>query len=176
LLLVHNPTMMFIVPGLLISGLAIIGAIVLSETPVITPYFGLDIHSFILATLGVLGGFQLVIFGLAASLYAVEVGYRPRPWLAYVSSPPVRLGAAAIGLILAFYEFLRIVIMASEWFIQGAGSFSNTRELVSAATVVVGGMQLLSAALFISIFAGRLKNKISAIHPEQQEKTQNRAV
>ncbi len=159
LFLVHNPTMMFIVPGLSILVLAIIGAIVLSETPLITPYFGLDVHSFILAALGVLGGFQLVVFGIAASLYAVEVGYKPSQWLARVSSAPVRLGASAIGLILAFFAFLHIAIMTGRWFYQGAGAFTNTRELVSSATIMVGGTQLLSAALFISIFSGRINRK-----------------
>jgi glycosyltransferase involved in cell wall biosynthesis len=159
LILVYNPTMVFVVPGLLIMALAIIGAVVLSETPVITPYFGLDIHSFILAALGVLGGFQLVVFGIAASLYAVEVGYKPRRWLSVLSSAPVRLGASAIGLILAFFEFFHIASMVVGWLYQGAGAFTNTREVVSAATIMVGSMQLLSAALFISIFAGRIDRK-----------------
>ena len=157
MLLVYNPIMMFIVPGLLIFSISIIGAIILSETTLITPYFGLDVHSFILATLGVLGGFQLIIFGTAASLYAVEVGLKAKPWLTAVSSAPVRLSASAIGLILALYEFFHIILIAGDWIYQGAGAFTNTRELVSAATILVGGMQLLSAALFISIFAGRIE-------------------
>jgi glycosyltransferase involved in cell wall biosynthesis len=164
MILVYNPTMVFVVPGLLILGLAIIGAVVLSENPLITPYFGLDVHSFILATLGMLGGFQLVIFGIAASLYSVEVGYKPRAWLAGVSSAPVRLGASAIGLILVLYEFLHVLSMAGGWISQGGGEFTSTRELVSAATVLVGGMQLLSAALFISIFAGRIDRKQKKAH------------
>lgn len=166
MVLVYNPTMIFVVPGLVIFVLAVIGAVVLSENPLITPYFGLDVHSFILATLGILGGFQLVVFGIAASLYSVEVGYKPSRWLSIISSAPVRLGVSTVGLVLIIYEFLHILILAGDWYAQGAGAFNNTRELVSAAAILVGGMQLLSAALFISIFAGRLKNKISAVHPE----------
>jgi glycosyltransferase involved in cell wall biosynthesis len=164
MVLVYNPTMIFVLPGLIILGLAVIGAVVLSENPLTTPYFGLDVHSFILATLGMLGGFQLVIFGIAASLYSVEVGYKPRAWLAGVSSARVRLGASAIGMIFVLYEFLHILNMGIEWLSQGAGAFTSTRELVSAATVLVGGMQLLSAALFISIFAGRIERKQKKPH------------
>jgi hypothetical protein len=54
---------------------------VLSKTAIVTPYFGLDVHSFILALLGILSGFQLVIFGTAAALYSVEAGCMPCKWL-----------------------------------------------------------------------------------------------
>ncbi len=156
--------MVFVVPGLFILIIAIVGAAILRETSLVTPYFGLDVHSFIIAALGVLGGFQLVVFGIAASLYSVEVGYKPRQWLVGVTSTPVRLGAAALGLILAFVELIHIAFIAGGWLLQGAGAFSNTREVVSSATILVGGLQLLSAALFISIFAGRISSKKKEIH------------
>lgn len=45
-------------------GLSIAYALILNEHPIVTPCFGLDIHSFILAFLDNLTGFQLVTFGM----------------------------------------------------------------------------------------------------------------
>jgi hypothetical protein len=42
------------------------------------------------------------------------------------------------------------------WLSQGGGPFLETNRLVAAAAATVFGLQLLSAGLFLSIFAGRL--------------------
>ncbi|HEY3193280.1 MAG TPA: glycosyltransferase family 2 protein, partial [Solirubrobacterales bacterium] len=72
LLLIYNPTLTFIVPGLILMAISVTGAILLSNGPVHTSYLGLNIHGFIVAALGLLAAFQLVIFGVAAALYGVE--------------------------------------------------------------------------------------------------------
>jgi len=64
LILVFNPARLFILPGALLMGLSIAYALILNEHPIVTPCFGLDIHSFILAFLDNLTGFQLVTFGM----------------------------------------------------------------------------------------------------------------
>src|SRR3954463_9469525 len=59
LLLTYTPTLTFIVPGLVLMGITVAGAVLLSNGPVHTSYLGLNIHSFIVAALGVLGPFSL---------------------------------------------------------------------------------------------------------------------
>ncbi len=157
LLLLYNPLATFIVPGLLVMLLAMAGASLLGQGPLVTPYFGLSIHSFIVATLGILASFQLMTFGFAAALYRVEAGYRPAGWLVAISARRVRLGGALAGLILAVVGFGEVVRLMARWVGGGLGEFFATREVVLAATVLVLGLQILSAALFISIFAGRLE-------------------
>ena len=137
--------------------LAIGTALVLSQGPVITAYFGLSIHSYILATLGALAAFQLIIFGTAAALYSVEVGYRPPAWLVMLSSRALRLGSGGIGFIMTAASVVKIGQLVTRWIAGGRGPFEETRALVLASTVLVWGLQLLSAALFVSIFAGRLR-------------------
>jgi hypothetical protein len=165
LFLAYNPVLTFIVPGLTIMAIATIGAITLSTSALVTPYFGLNVHSFILAALGILAGFQLVVFGIAAALYTVQSGCPARPWMVRVSSARVRLAGAGLGLLLSILGLIWLVSMVSGWLAHGGGDFRQTREIVMAATMLVGGLQLLSAALFISIFAGRLQRTVKQEPP-----------
>ncbi len=157
LVLLYNPMLSFVLPGAILMIGAFLVAAALQRGPVVTPYFGLSIHSFIVATLGVLAAFQLVVFGLAAALYGVEAGYRPPRWLVTVSSRPIRLGAILLGLAMAVLAAADVVVLISNWLATGAGIFEDTRAVVVASTVTVWGLQILSAALFLSIFAGRLQ-------------------
>jgi len=159
LVLLYNPMLTFVFPGLLLMLLSLIVAFVLERGPVITPYFGLSIHSFIVAALGVLAAFQLIIFGMAAALYGVEAGYRPPPWLVVASSRPIRLGGAILGLLMALIAGLDILRIITTWISSGAGIFIETRSIVLASTITVLGLQILSAGLFLSIFSGRLERQ-----------------
>lgn len=154
LLLIYNPTLTFIVPGLILMAVSITGAILLSNGPVATPYLGLNIHSFIVAALGVLAAFQLTIFGVAAALYGVEAGKEPPWWLLRVISVRFRLGVAILGLLLMLGSFAKLVELTIQW--AGNNIFTDTRALVLSTSFLVLGLQILSAALFISIFSGRI--------------------
>ncbi len=155
LLLIYNPTLSFILPGLALLGVTITGAIALAIAgPVKTFFLGLDINSFIVVTLGVLASFQLVIFGVAAALYGVEAGKEPPRWLLRVISVRFRLGVAALGLVLMLGSFAKLVQLTVQW--AGNNVFTDTRALVLSTSFLVLGLQMLSAALFISIFSGRI--------------------
>jgi hypothetical protein len=155
LLLIYNPTLSFIVPGLALLGITITGAIVLAITgPVKTFFLGLDINSFIVVTLGVLAAFQLTIFGVAAALYGVEAGKEPPRWLLRVISVRFRLGVAGLGMALMVGSFAKLIQLTIQW--AGNNVFTDTRALVLATSFLVLGLQMLSAALFISIFSGRI--------------------
>ena len=154
LLLIYNPTLTFIVPGLALMAVSITGAILLSNGPVVTSYLGLNIHSFIVAALGVLAAFQLTIFGVAAALYGVEAGKRPPGWLLRVISVRFRLAVAGLGMLLMVGSFAKLIQLTVQW--AGNNVFTDTRALVLSTSFLVLGLQMLSAALFISIFSGRI--------------------
>lgn len=155
--LLYNPLLTFVVPGVVLMALMLGGAFLLGQNAIITPFFGLDVHSFILAILGGVASFQLIVFGVAAALYGVEAGYRPARWLLRVSSRPIRLSGVLLGVLAVVFAAVYICVLIYRWLSEGAGLFYATREVVLAATALVFGMQLLSAALFLSIFAGRLE-------------------
>jgi hypothetical protein len=154
LLLIYNPTLTFIVPGLVLMSISVSGAILLSSGPVHTSYLGLNIHSFIVAALGVLAAFQLVIFGVAAALYGVEAGKKPPWWLLRVISVRFRLAVGVIGLVLMLGSFAKLLQLTIQW--AGNNVFTDTRGLVLTTSFLVLGLQIISAVLFISIFSGRL--------------------
>jgi hypothetical protein len=154
LLLIYNPTLTFIVPGLVLMAISVTGAILLSSGPITTSYLGLSIHSFIVAALGVLAAFQLVIFGVAAALYGVEAGKQPPRWLRQIITVRFRLGLGALGSLLMLASLAKLIDLTIEW--AGNNIFTDTRALVLATSFLVLGLQMLSAALFISIFSGRI--------------------
>jgi hypothetical protein len=134
--------------------ISVTGAIFLSSGPVHTSYLGLNIHSFIVAALGVLAAFQLVIFGVAAALYGVEAGKEPPPWLRRVISVRFRLAVGLLGLVLMLGSIAKLIQLTIQW--AGNNVFTDTRGLVLTTSFLVLGLQVISAVLFISIFSGRL--------------------
>jgi glycosyltransferase involved in cell wall biosynthesis len=154
LLLIYNPTVTFILPGLILMAISVTGAILLSSGPVTTSYLGLNIHSFIVAALGVLAAFQLTIFGVSAALYGVEAGKPPPRWLLRVISVRFRLAVGVIGLVLMLGSLAKLIQLTIQW--AGNNVFTDTRALVLSTSFLVLGLQVISAVLFISIFSGRL--------------------
>jgi glycosyltransferase involved in cell wall biosynthesis len=165
LILLYNPLATFVIPGLALLVLTASATLVLRNRPVFVSYFGLDVNTFIIVTLGIIASFQLMVFGIAAALYSVEAGYRPPRWLVWLSSRPVRLCSAAGGFFLALYAALNVAGLIINWLAAHGGLFLETRVLVLNATLMVFGLQILSAALFLSIFAGRLQRLNSAPAP-----------
>jgi Glycosyl transferase family 2 len=157
LLLIYNPWVSFILPGLLFMAVTITGAVWLSQGDVETEYLGLSIHSFIVAALGVLAAFQFTVFGIAAALYGVEAGKEPPRWLLRLNSLPFRLSIAGVGALLMVGGAGKLIQLTIQW--AGNDVFTDTRALVLATTSLVLGLQILSAVLFISIFSGRLHRR-----------------
>ncbi len=154
--LLYSPAVTFVVPGLVMVLLGVFGAVVLSGGPLIIGSIGLSINSLVLASIATLGGFQLVVFGLAAMLYRIETGSKPKRWLLLLVRRPVRLGAAALGAGMALVGAVWLLSLILTWFGEGAGDFLDTGPLVLSASLFVFGLQLMSAGLFLSIFSGRL--------------------
>lgn len=154
--ILYSPTITFVIPGLLIMALGLIGSVALADGPVFIGAVGLSLNSFVLASLGVLGGFQLVVFGVAASLYRTETGATPTRWVIGLARRPIRLGAALVGVAVTIVSAGFLLYLVLEWAGNGAGDFLETASLVLSATGFVFGLQLMSAGLFLSMFAGRL--------------------
>jgi Glycosyl transferase family 2 len=164
LALIYKPWVSFILPGLLLLGVALGGAIALSSGSIDTPYFGLSTNSFIVAALGVLAAFQLIVFGVAAALYGVEAGKPPSRALLKLTSQPMRFAVAGVGGLLILGSLAKLIQLTIKW--AGDDVFTDTHALVLSTTFGVLGLQILSAVLFISIFSGRLNRFDEALHDE----------
>jgi glycosyltransferase involved in cell wall biosynthesis len=155
MILIYNPSSIFMLPGLILMLLALSGASILKETFMVSPYLGLSIPGILLIALGVFMSFQLLTFGLAAGLYGAEAGYRPKPWMVKLCSARLRLCAGGIGIGLVAFGSISMVSLLNGWWISHNISSFQIESLVIAITILIWGLQLLSAALFITIFAGR---------------------
>lgn len=158
MLLLFSPVATFVVPGVLLTIVGLVLAVALWNGPVAIASLGLSFHSFIIAALGLVGGIQLVIIGTAGSLYRAEAGYPAPGWLAGLSRRSVRAGLALGGLALTAVGMIGTAGRVLGWVAGGGGEFTATVPLVGFATLALVGLELTSAGLFFSMFAGRLRD------------------
>jgi dolichol-phosphate mannosyltransferase len=157
LVLIYRPLLLFGLPGLVLAALSLVTAIALSGGPIVTDYLGLSVHTFIVAALGILAGFQLMVFGVAGAVYRQHLGFRASPVLDAVTSPQARSIAALLGAALTVIGGIWLAVIIVGWIAAGGPFFSDTRSLVFAATGAVFGLQLLSASLFVTLLADRTR-------------------
>jgi cellulose synthase/poly-beta-1,6-N-acetylglucosamine synthase-like glycosyltransferase len=78
-LLMFSPRWLFLYPGALLVLLGLVGTLALLPGPLmLTPRFGLDEHTFLVATIAILVGVQVVGFGVIARHFAAANGLLPR--------------------------------------------------------------------------------------------------
>lgn len=155
LVLTYRPLLLFGLPGLILAVTSLIAAVALSGGPIVTGYLGLSIHTFIVSALGILAGFQLMVFGVAGAVYRHHLGFRPSPVLDAVTSTKARTWAATIGGVLTIICGVWLGTTIIAWLVAGGPEFTATRSLVFAATGAVFGLQLLSASLFVTMLSDR---------------------
>lgn len=158
MLLLFSPVATFVVPGLVLILGGLMLALALWNGPLRLASLGLSGHSFIVASLGLVGGIQLLIIGTAAALYRTEAGFPARSWLVAASRRPIRITLAGLGAITAGAGAVGTIIRVVRWVARGGGVFNDTVPLVGWATLGLVGLELLAAGLFLSIFEGRLRD------------------
>ena len=78
-LLMFSPRWLFLYPGAVLFALGLLATLVLLPGPLmLTPRFGLDDHTFLVATIAILVGVQVVGFGVIARHFAAANGLLPR--------------------------------------------------------------------------------------------------
>jgi glycosyltransferase involved in cell wall biosynthesis len=154
LMLVYNPTFLFVVPGLLLLGLgSLVTALVFAHVSIVG--HGLYIHTLIAGSLSAVVGSQLIGFGLCGRTYAVyQLGERD-PRLERLQRR-VRLEHGLLaGSILAITGFAMESVIVAKWFANGLGSLAETRWAVLAATLVIVGLQIFFTSFLLSILGLR---------------------
>jgi glycosyltransferase involved in cell wall biosynthesis len=154
LMLVHNPTFLFVFPGLFT---AVVGALAMLAVFVNGSIFGhtFDVHTLIGGSLLVVVGTQLIGFGLCARVFAIgEFGDRD-PWVER------QLGRLRLehGLMLGGAVTLSGMVVGgtvvAEWVARGLGSLSEERVTILAATLVIVGVQIFFTSFLLSILSMR---------------------
>jgi glycosyltransferase involved in cell wall biosynthesis len=154
LMLVHNPTFLFVMPGFLT---ALAGFLTMLAVFAHASLFGhtFYIHTMIGGSLLVVVGTQLLGFGLCGRIYAVNhLGDRD-PWLERrIARFRLEHGLLLGGGLTAAGTVLGGVIVA-KWIANGLGSLSQERVTVLAATLVIVGIQVFFTSFLLSILSLR---------------------
>ena len=154
LMLVHNPTFLFVVPGVLV---ALLGVATMATVLAGTSLFGrtFHVHTMIGGSLLVVVGTQLLAFGLCGRVYAVNhLGDRD-PWLERrIAQFRLEHGLlAGAGLFLAGVAIGAVVV--GQWVARGLGSLAEERVTILAATLVIVGVQVFFTSFLLSILSLR---------------------
>jgi hypothetical protein len=156
LLLLYSPRWMFLVPGLVLVALGVLGyAVALPGISVGGVVF--DAHTLLFASLGLIVGFQSVLFFLVTKAYAISVGLLP-------DDPQLRrfLDAAQLekGLLLALVGCVMgaglLLDAVNQWRLAGFGrlDYAHTmRWVIPGATLVSLGAQTFLSSFMVSLVA-----------------------
>ena len=154
-LLLFSPRWLFLYPGLalLVLGTALTAAIYI--TPLTVLGAGLDIHSMLYASAGALLGLQLCLFSLFARVSAQNAGLLPRrPALDRLLRAFTLERGLILGLAIWVAGFLWSAGAFWQWREAGFGALdprAMMRDTIPAATLMVGGMEIMLAAFLVSL-------------------------
>lgn len=153
-LLVHSPTHLFMVPGML---LLVLGAVVALISALEVPVFGREwqLHAMITASLLMIVGTQVVSMGLCAHAYGAYFMNDKDPWFDRMRERfrlehglALGIGIAGVGLILSAW-------IIGTWIDRGFGQLAEERLAVLAATLLIIGVQVFFASFLLSILGLR---------------------
>jgi glycosyltransferase involved in cell wall biosynthesis len=153
-LLVHQPTYLFIVPGVLMALLgAIISLTVIAEINVFGRTW--DVHTMIAGSLLTIVGSQVIALGLCARAYGVYVlGERDPLFDRFNSRLRLEHGLLA-GALVTLVGLAFAAIIVARWGETGFGALSETRLAILTATLVIVGIQIFFSSFLLSILGLR---------------------
>ena len=154
LILVYNPTFLFIVPGVVLLGVgAVLMLLVLANVTV--SGHGVFVHTLIGASLLVVVGTQLIGFGLCARAYAVyQLGDHDLFLEGFQRRLTLEHGLA-LGALVFCAGLATGGIVVGRWVAEGFGPLAEERLSVVAATLVIVGTQIFFTSFLLSIMGLR---------------------
>ena len=153
-LLVHSPTHLFMVPGLV---LAVLGALIAATVVAQIDVFGREwsIHTMVAGALLMIVGTQVVGLGLCAHAYGTYFMGERDPWFDRMRARFRLEHGLLLGGALLLAGFVLTAIIAITWIDRGFGELSEERLAVLAAALLIMGLQVFFSAFLLSILGLR---------------------
>lgn len=159
-ILLYNPTISFIVPGLGFLVLGLVLMVFLLLGPIKVGPITFSIHTTMAATILALAGFQIIVFGTATKLYALAHKFTHPDFLTnLILQPRFRKALALLGLAAIFTGSGVGMWLFLEWACGGFGEFTRTQLAEIVSFLFIFGLQVLFALGFLSIFIMELKSQ-----------------
>jgi len=153
-LLVHSPTHLFILPGLAILAIGLLISFVsLSQLSVFGRAWNL--HTTVAGELLCIVGTQIVALGLCAHAYGTYFMGEKDPWFDRMRARfrlehGLMLGGAVFGA-----GMIAGLVILAIWVDRGFGELSEERLAVTAATLIIVGLQIFFSSFLLSILGLR---------------------
>jgi len=157
-LLVHSPTHLFLVPGMTLFALGLLGMLAVLVN---ISFFGRewDLHAMIATAMAMIAGAQVVGLGLAARAYGVHhLGERDRLFERWDGRLRLEHGLLAGGGIL-LAGFVSAAAVVITWIDRGFGALGEERLAVLSLTLIVVGMQVVFTSFLLSIVGLRRRSE-----------------
>jgi hypothetical protein len=156
-LLVHSPTHLFIVPGavMLLIGL-IVSLISISQVPILGREWNL--HTLVGGELLCVVGVQVVALGLCAHAYGTYFMSEKDPWFDHMRARYRLEHGLLLGGAIVFAGFVAGAVIVGMWIDRGFGALSEERLAVTAAALVIIGLQIFFSSFLLSILGLRRRD------------------
>jgi glycosyltransferase involved in cell wall biosynthesis len=160
-LLVHSPTHLFIVPGAvtLLAGLVIAG-ISLSQIAVLGRQWNL--HTTVAGELLVIVGTQIIALGLCAHAYGTYFMAEKDPWFDSMRRRLRLEHGLLLGGAILLAGLVAATVIVATWIRRGFGELSEERLAVTAATLIIVGLQIFFSSFLLSILGLRRRDSTAA--------------
>jgi glycosyltransferase involved in cell wall biosynthesis len=153
-LLVHSPTHLFIVPGLVMS---VLGAIVALTVVANLSLFGRtwNLHAEIGGALLMIVGTQVLGLGLCAHAYGTYFMNEKDAWFDRMRARCRREDGLMLGGALTLVGFVIAAVIVVVWVNRGFGALSDEKLAVLAASLMIVGIQIFFSSFLLSILGLR---------------------
>lgn len=153
-LLIHHPTALFVLPGLVLFAVGVVLSALVLSTVTIGGHV-LQLHALIAGSLLEVVGTQVIGLGLAAHAYATYFMSYSDAWFDRVRARLRLEHGLVFGGLLAAIGAVFIVIVLVGWLSNGLGSLSHEYMTLTAATLVIIGVQVFFTSFLLSILGLR---------------------
>jgi len=154
LILVYNPTFLFLIPGLVMF---VAGSIVTLLVFVEVPIFGreLQVHSLIFGCLLILLGVQAIGLGLCARAFGVYFISEQDQLFQRLRSRLRLEHGLALAFLVGLAGLALIAVVVERWISSGLGALEEERLAIFAATVIAVAAQIFFTSFLVSIIGLR---------------------
>jgi glycosyltransferase involved in cell wall biosynthesis len=156
-LLVHSPTHLFILPGLLMAAFgALVALTVLAHIDVLGRTW--DLHALIAGSLFMIVGTQVLALGLCAHAYGTYFMNEKDPWFDRMRARYRLEHGLALGGALTIAGVAMAGVIIGIWIHRGFGALAEERLGILAATLMIVGIQIFFSSFLLSILGLRRKD------------------
>ena len=153
-LLVHSPTYLFILPGLVLAGIGVlISVTVLGNIDILGRRW--DLHALIGGSLLTILGTQVLALGLCAHAYGTYFMGEKDAWFDAMRRRFRLEHGLALGGAITLAGLIAGVVIVVRWIDSGLGALADERTAIVAATLIIVGVQVVFSSFLLSILGLR---------------------